>query len=1032
MKVKTYDIINAGPRNRFMASGRIVSNSSRGAQLQNLLRMLLLKKAAKMIAAIRDVTAGIPHNVISDLYGPAIVVAGELLRPTLIASPGTHMARGDSSQIEARVLPWLAGAEWKLDKFRAYDAKTGPDLYIVAATGIYRAAEGEITADDPRRQIGKVCIAEGQLVDTPRGLVPIEKVRPDDLVWDGEEWVTHDGVVYQGVRDCVAYDGLIATPDHRVFVENAAGAVEIRFAAARGLRLRRAGMGREDRRAGAGGERHDHPGSAARPEEGSRDRRMGEVSIMRRSPALASLAPHSERQEFGLPAVRKPASGAALAHETTDVGEVSLREPQGSPVSRLRRSGNPISISDGFGRWPVDFRESPAVPVEGRVGQDRQQWALRTRESEMGIPVGASQESAPVQDTRTAELAEPVFTDHDGEVAPRWTFRGRDHGYGGTGRGGAPEELAWHSGPLRVYDILNAGPRRRFTVAGRLVHNCELALGFEGGARALQSMAKAYRMKIPVWTPPKKSELPAGTAQWEIEPTEGTDEWIKRMWRAANPEIASRDRDRPGFWRRINQAAIDCMRSAPGPWFPVGDRGLAFVRNSEVLCMRLPSGRMLWYWSPRLVRTWTPWGTQQDAVVYRSEDSVTHQWREFQAYGGLWTENCLAGDTEVLTDRGWIPLRGVRSDDLVWDGVEWVGHRGLLSQGEQDVIDFAGVRVTPDHKILTADGWRAAMDVEPAEAWRAFSESHRLPTEYVDRGRISGDRERQGDMVVPLRLRADETRQFEVVRDERHEMLRVSDLVVEGGQRIEGEHDARDVEASGLCGVGVDVGAMRQPEASRVPQLRGAWGYCLPGMAGLLHFLGLDGANLRTGALDRTDRQRLGLPAGQLPLGDSHGAEQEQASERAGEFALGSYHGRRGGGPSRAEPHDVVLQDCPRVAGRAPVRSAGREPVFDLLNAGPRHRFTVRGTDGRPFIVSNCVQATARDLMAYWLRQMRAEGLRPVLSVHDEGVTEADTRRWPMPDQAVATIEQIMRSVPTWAAGLPVNSEASAGPRYVK
>jgi hypothetical protein len=35
-QVRTYDIINAGPKHRFMAEGRIVSNSGRTVQLQNL------------------------------------------------------------------------------------------------------------------------------------------------------------------------------------------------------------------------------------------------------------------------------------------------------------------------------------------------------------------------------------------------------------------------------------------------------------------------------------------------------------------------------------------------------------------------------------------------------------------------------------------------------------------------------------------------------------------------------------------------------------------------------------------------------------------------------------------------------------------------------------------------------------------------------------------------------------------------------------------------------------------------------------
>jgi len=61
---------------------------------------------------------------------------------------------------------------------------------------------------------------------------------------------------------------------------------------------------------------------------------------------------------------------------------------------------------------------------------------------------------------------------------------------------------------------------------------------------------------------------------------------------------------------------------------------------------------------------------------------------------------CLAASTLVLTDRGWLPIVGVRSFDLVWDGVEWVNHGGLLDQGEQVVWEKFGVAATPDHKIL--------------------------------------------------------------------------------------------------------------------------------------------------------------------------------------------------------------------------------------------------------------------------------------------------------------------------------------------
>jgi len=69
------------------------------------------------------------------------------------------------------------------------------------------------------------CIAEGQLVlvQDRLGAVlerPIEAVRDDDLLWDGTEWVTHGGVVSSGEKEVIEHDGVVATPDHVVFISD--------------------------------------------------------------------------------------------------------------------------------------------------------------------------------------------------------------------------------------------------------------------------------------------------------------------------------------------------------------------------------------------------------------------------------------------------------------------------------------------------------------------------------------------------------------------------------------------------------------------------------------------------------------------------------------------------------------------------------------------------------------------------------------------------------------------------------------------
>ena len=149
--IPVYDIVNAGPRNRFCYNGMIVSN--------------------------------------------------------------------------CRINAYMADQQDLIEVFAS-----GKDPYVDMATVIFSKSYDEIyheakvvgSKDGKRmRNLGKetslACIGRGTEVLCLRGWVPIQDVTSTDLLWDGEAWVSHDGVVPMGEKDCMGFGGAVMTPDHRVY-----------------------------------------------------------------------------------------------------------------------------------------------------------------------------------------------------------------------------------------------------------------------------------------------------------------------------------------------------------------------------------------------------------------------------------------------------------------------------------------------------------------------------------------------------------------------------------------------------------------------------------------------------------------------------------------------------------------------------------------------------------------------------------------------------------------------------------------------
>lgn len=123
----------------------------------------------------------------------------------------------------------------------------------------------------------------------------------------------------------------------------------------------------------------------------------------------------------------------------------------------------------------------------------------------------------------------------------------------------------------------------------------------------------------------------------------GADEYMNddeilanvRKWRAASPNIVN-------FWYNIERAAKMAIEN-PGQAFQY--RGIAYQVGNDILHCLLPSGRMLYYWRPKLIPDRLPSGKPTMKITYMGMNSDYKKgpkdWIELDTYGGKLTENIV-------------------------------------------------------------------------------------------------------------------------------------------------------------------------------------------------------------------------------------------------------------------------------------------------------------------------------------------------------------------------------------------------------
>ena len=131
---------------QFYGANRTGRFAGRLVQIQNLPQNHLpdLELARELVKQRR-------FEDIELLYDSTPNVLSELIRTAFIPKPGCRFVVADFSAIEARVLAWLSGEQWRLDVFTSHGK-----IYEASASSMFHVPMEEITKGSPLRQKGKL------------------------------------------------------------------------------------------------------------------------------------------------------------------------------------------------------------------------------------------------------------------------------------------------------------------------------------------------------------------------------------------------------------------------------------------------------------------------------------------------------------------------------------------------------------------------------------------------------------------------------------------------------------------------------------------------------------------------------------------------------------------------------------------------------------------------------------------------------------------------------------------------------------
>lgn len=208
----------AGPDNRARGimqfyGGHTGRWAGRALQPQNLAKNTM--PDAELDAA-RDLVKAGDFEGLEMIFGEPAPVFSQLVRTAFIPSPGNRFVVSDFSAIEARVIAWIAGEDWRLEVFR-----NDGDIYCESASHIYRVPVVKHGINGELRQKGKIAelaLGYGGAVGAMKQMDTTGSVPEEEMAGIVRQWRAESPAIVRMWKDCerAAISVITRAQDRRV------------------------------------------------------------------------------------------------------------------------------------------------------------------------------------------------------------------------------------------------------------------------------------------------------------------------------------------------------------------------------------------------------------------------------------------------------------------------------------------------------------------------------------------------------------------------------------------------------------------------------------------------------------------------------------------------------------------------------------------------------------------------------------------------------------------------------------------------